>query len=105
MELKQFTGSGLENFKRVYLDIRAALSNGEHKDLKISELLSDKFTRTIDNEISLPSGPFKNRYDFAEKIVDSKGSDIDIQKALFVIRASKAQLRIANRRTSKRTIT
>jgi|TARA_B100001964_G_C14238344_1_gene603654 hypothetical protein len=71
MELKQFTGSGLENFKRVYLDIRAALSNGEHKDLKISELLSDKFTRTIDNEISLPSGPFKNRYDFAEKIVDS----------------------------------
>ena len=64
-------------------------------------ILADAAERT--NEINIEKA--KEAIQKAEKIVDSKGSDIDIQKALFVIRASKAQLRIANRRTSKRTIT
>ncbi len=72
------------------------------------EVFNDKVTILADaaertNEINIEKA--KEAIQKAEKIVDSKGSDIDIQKALFVIRASKAQLRIANRRTSKRTIT
>jgi F-type H+-transporting ATPase subunit epsilon len=72
------------------------------------EVFNDKVTILADaaertSEINIEKA--KEAIQKAEKIVDSKGSDIDIQKALFVIRASKAQLRIANRRTSKRTIT
>ena len=68
----------------------------------IVTILADAAERT--NEINIEKA--KEAIQKAEEIVDSKGSDIDIQKALFVIRASKAQLRIANRRrTSKRTIT
>lgn len=73
------------------------------------EVFNDKVTILADaaertNEINIEKA--KEAIQKAEEIVDSKGSDIDIQKALFVIRASKAQLRIANRRrTNKRTIT
>ena len=38
----------------------------------------------------------------AEESVNSKGADIDIQKALSVLRTSKARLRVANRRRSVR---
>ena len=65
-------------------------------------ILADAAERT--NEINIEKA--KEAIQKAEEIVDSKGSDIDIQKALFVIRASKAQLRVTNRRrSSKRNIT
>ena len=63
-------------------------------------ILADAAERT--NEIDIEKT--KEAIEKAEKIVESKGSDIDIQKALFVIRASKAQLRVANRRRSTKSL-
>ena len=96
------------------LDPGEVLIRNEQEELSLVlsggfvEVFNDKVTILADaaertNEINIEKA--KEAIQKAEKIVDSKGSDIDIQKALFVIRASKAQLRIANRRTSKRTIT
>ena len=70
------------------------------------EVFNDKVTILADaaertNEIDIEKT--KEAIEKAEKIVESKGSDIDIQKALFVIRASKAQLRVANRRRSTKS--
>ncbi|MBA30236.1 MAG: ATP synthase F1 subunit epsilon [Dehalococcoidia bacterium] len=71
------------------------------------EVFNDKVTILADaaertNEIDIEKT--KEAIEKAEKIVESKGSDIDIQKALFVIRASKAQLRVANRRRSTKSL-
>ena len=71
------------------------------------EVFNDKVTILADaaertNEIDIEKT--KEAIEKAEKIVESKGSDIDIQKALFVIRASKTQLRIANRRRSTKSL-
>ena len=71
------------------------------------EVLNDRVTILEDaaertNEIDIEKA--KEAIQKAEEIVDSQGSDIDIQKALFVIRASKAKLRVANRRRSSRSI-
>ena len=97
------------------LDPGEVLIRNEQEELSLVlsggfvEVFNDKVTILADaaertNEINIEKA--KEAIQKAEKIVDSKGSDIDIQKALFVIRASKAQLRIANRRrTNKRTIT
>ena len=96
------------------LDSGEVLIRNEQEELSLVlsggfvEVFNDKVTILADaaertNEINIEKA--KEAIQKAEKIVDSKGSDIDIQKALFVIRASKAQLRIANRRTRKRTIT
>lgn len=71
------------------------------------EVFNDKVTILADaaertNEIDIEKT--KEAIEKAEKIVESKGSDIDIQKALFVIRASKTQLRVANRRRSTKSL-
>ena len=97
------------------LDSGEILIRNEQEELSLVlsggfvEVFNDKVTILADaaertNEINIEKT--KEAIQKAEEIVDSKGSDIDIQKALFVIRASKVQLRIANRRrSSKRTIT
>ena len=71
------------------------------------EVFNDKVTILADaaertNEIDIEKT--KEAIEKAEKIVESKGSDIDIQKALFVIRASKTQLRVANRRRATKSL-
>ena len=71
------------------------------------EVFNDKVTILADaaertNEIDIEKT--NEAIEKAEKIVESKGSDIDIQKALFVIRASKTQLRVANRRRSTKSL-
>ena len=69
MKLKQFTDKGLNNFIRAYLDARATSQEGEYKEIKIKDLLSDEFIKVLDSDITLPLPPFKDRYDFAEKII------------------------------------
>ena len=93
------------------LDPGEVLIRNEQEELSL--VLSGGFVEVFNDKVTILADAAerniekaKEAIQKAEKIVDSKGSDIDIQKALFVIRASKAQLRIANRRrTSKRTIT
>jgi len=75
MKLKQFTDKGLNNFKRAYLDARAASQKGEYKEIKIKDLLSDEFIKVLDSDVTLPLPPFKDRYDFAEKIILSFGRE------------------------------
>ena len=97
------------------LDSGEILIRNEQEELSLVlsggfvEVFNDKVTILADaaertNEINIETT--KEAIQKAEEIVDSKGSDIDIQKALFVIRASKAQLRVTNRRrSSMRNIT
>ena len=61
-------------------------------------ILADAAERTTEIDIERAKEAIKR----AEESVNSKGADIDIQKALSVLRTSKARLRVANRRRSVR---
>ena len=85
MSLFQFTDSGLKEFSDAYDNAAWAINKAvEKKTIPIDteSHLSDENIKIIDSSIDLPEGPFKNRYEFAEKLYSALGPEI-IEKHMF----------------------
>ena len=71
MELRKFTAKGLRNFKNYYLSI---YDNGRRPDsFDSGQYLTDEHTIVIDKSITLPDGPFENRYFFGDALCHALG--------------------------------
>ena len=85
MGLFQFTDSGLKKFSGAYDNAAWAINNPEDKKtilIDTKDHLSEENVKVIDSSVDLPKGPFKNRYDFAEKLYTALGPEI-VEKHMF----------------------
>ena len=85
MGLFQFTDSGLKKFSLAYDNAAWAINDAVEKKIipiDTEDHLSDENVKVIDSSIDLPQVPFKNRYEFAEKLYSALGSE-NIEKHMF----------------------
>ena len=85
MGLFQFTDSGLKKFSNAYDSAAWAINNAADKKMipiDTESHLSDENVKVVDSLVDLPEGPFKNRYEFAEKLFAALKPEI-MEKHMF----------------------